>query len=201
MVFLLGAGFSTAANPKASERDPCAYRYPIVRDLAEVCFPSGYDLSRGIEYAFAAAQERADSGPIDRLIEMIQDADHNLGSHVARDLGSPFHKLLERFPGVDFLTFNYDCLVESLLLKRGVWNPVDGFGVRAEADTSLASPQLVSRSSSSCVLHLHGSLYIYPVEFLYEERATITLLKRRFKPRYVFDPGELAASFLPYCGT
>ena len=201
MVFLLGSGFSAAANlhggRKGLSRAP---QYPVVRDLGELCFPRGYDLSGGIEYAFAAAQERHDPGPIDRLVEIIQEADNYIGSHAADDRGSSLQKLLDRFPGVDFLTFNYDCLVELLLLKRGLWNPVDGFAVRAEVETSPASGGVENRPSSSCVLHLHGSLYLYAreVDFVPDEHANITLLKPRSRPAYVFDPDALVGSFLPY---
>jgi hypothetical protein len=154
----------------------------------------------GIEYAFSAAQARHDPGPIDRLVEKIQEADHYIGSHAADDRGSSFQKMLDRFSGVDFLTFNYDCLIELLLLRRGVWNPVDGFAVRAEVETLPASGAVENRPSSSCVLHLHGSLYLYAceVDFVADARANITLLKPRSRPAYVFDPDALAGSFLPY---
>lgn len=201
IVFLLGSGFSAAANPHGRRKGVGrAPQYPVMRDLAELCFPSGYDLGRGIEYAFAAARERNDPGPIDRLVDVIQDADHYIGSSAAEDRGSSFQKLLDRFPGVDFLNFNYDCLVELLLLKRGLWNPVDGFAVRAEAETPPASGGMENRPSCSCVLHLHGSLYLYAseVDFVPDERTNITWLKPRSRPAYVFDPDALAGSFLPY---
>src|SRR5437868_11471013 len=105
-VFLLGAGFSAAANSYCDQpHQGNITRYPLASDLDKVCFPSGFDRTRGIEYAFAAAAEQNDSGPRDRLVETIQDADFYVGGRAINDSTSCFHRLIERFPSVDFLTF------------------------------------------------------------------------------------------------
>lgn len=199
--FLIGAGFSLTANAYSRHGDVgiCGL-YPLGGDLAQQCFDSSYDLSNGIEAAFQAAIEQRDHAPIGRLVEIIQGADYCCGRRAATDSGSSLRTFILNFPTAPYFTFNYDCLLEQALMQVGRWVPMDGFGVPAEVT---AYPSAVSRlleTSRSSVVHLHGSLYLYPREFDISaaDQSGTQWLTLKTVPEFVFDPDVNADLFTPF---
>lgn len=67
---------------------------------------------------------------------------------------SQFGELLA--DGDAVVRFNYDLLVESELLRRGLWSPIDGYGLNG-SDPSIKL-KLEPRKSKIAVLKLHGSI-------------------------------------------
>jgi hypothetical protein len=198
-VFIIGAGFSLAANRQfVGDAAEHGRRYPLIGDLATVCFdrpiPPGT-----IEAGFAAAIEAGQHGPIERLVLSIQLADYYVGSQEVNATDSPYTRLLDRFPDAQFLSFNYDSLLELALVKGRAWSPYDGFGVPVEvgrvdpADAELPAP------SRNLVLHLHGTPLLYAVEMEYRTESgghsSMTWMKRRKEPRFLFDPDRLGHCF------
>src|SRR5438552_11016007 len=109
--------------------------YPLIGTLATECF--GREIATDqIEQAFSTAIKDGHREPIDRLVSIIQHADHYVGWEEAKALDSPYSALLDHFEDAQFLSFNYDSLVELILLRRGEWFPQDGFGVSAEVGNS-----------------------------------------------------------------
>ena len=58
---------------------------------------------------------------------------------------NPYTLFLEKFPDSDFLTFNYDGLIEILLLHRQRWTPADGFGVPVQPRSNAAARWIQSK--------------------------------------------------------
>jgi len=195
-VFVVGAGFSLAANNRYPLRPSIAKPYPLAADLAQTCFP-GSPLKAGVEAAFDEAVKRHDFDPVRRLVDVIQMADACFGAAEATAAGSPYGLLLDRFPEAQFISFNYDALLELLLLRRGLWNPKDGFGVPAEME--LVNDQQ-SAVSKTLVIHLHGTTLLYSVRFEVQREAGSRwpMIQHREEPRFVFDPDALAALFIPF---
>src|SRR5205085_5917895 len=94
----------------------------------------------------------------------ISGADYCAGQRAAADPNSSVRKFIRAVPVGDYLSFNYDCLLEQALLEEGRWNPFDGFGVKAEATGSETMGATAIKPLQQ-VVHLHGSLYLYPRDF------------------------------------
>lgn len=59
-------------------------------------------------------------------------------------------------PGDTIVTFNYDILIEQVLWRHGVWNPVDGYGIgKIHRDEEVHS---TFKESKIVVIKLHGSV-------------------------------------------
>jgi hypothetical protein len=200
-VLLVGAGFSAGANeflPRAGSDQ--ARTYPFAADLARRCFTPEYDLSRGIEVAFTEARRRRDLQPFRRLVEELQAADYYLGRIVRETPGTIYHQLFDRFPNTHVLSFNYDGLIELLLVAQTQWNAADGFGVAAESTLPPYAPSWATKPSRIQVLHLHGSLYLYPREFVGRSRPgnPILWLEEPSEVEFVFNPDALSLLFTPF---
>jgi hypothetical protein len=198
-VFIVGAGFSLAANRQfVGDAARYGHKYPLIGDLAAACFERAIPIT-DIERSFAAAIDRGEHEPIDRLVHSIQAADYYVGWQEANASDSPYNRLLDRFPQAQFLTFNYDALLEFVLMKRGVWSPADGFGVPAEVGTSRRGSGTRVAPSTALVLHLHGTTLLYAVEMDYTtetgDHRSMTWMKERKEPCFLFDPDALGHCF------
>jgi hypothetical protein len=197
-VIIVGAGFSLAANRQfVGDAAQHGQKYPLIGDLAATCFARPIPTA-DIERSFAAAIESGQHGPIDRLVQAIQAADYYVGWQEANAPDSPYTRLLDRFPDAQFISFNYDAL-EFVLMKRGVWSPIDGLGVRAEVGTSRGGSGTRVAPSKTLVLHLHGTTLLYAVEMDYTtetgDHRSMTWMKQRKEPRFLFDPDALGHCF------
>lgn len=204
---IIGAGFSLNANGDMAPEDRAFCKgYPLVGDLSVSCFDSSYDLSAGVEAAFQEARRRRDHSPIEKLVELIESADHYAGNVVARSPASPYRALIDRFADATFLSFNYDGLLELLLHQLRLWTPVDGFGIpcRADIDSAYVAAQRPPETSRHQVLHLHGSVYLYPLEIEFYEPAGRPSSTKWFRltstEEVQFDPDALTHSFIPFRG-
>lgn len=199
-VFILGAGSSLAANCQYdSSHERFAKRYPLTSDLGVECFGSSWHQAGGVEAAFDAAILAGDREPIAKLVKLIQTADYYLGWAEAKDSRSIYGQLLRRFPDAQFVSFNYDSLLEQVLLQRGLWNPRDGFGVTVETGNSPIESQ--RDPSKAIVLHLHGSVLLYPAEFSWDSQGLgdrTLWVKPRKEPKFLFDPDNLGHCFSPF---
>jgi len=201
VTFLLGAGFCLAANRERSSDTPNYVRgYPLAADLRS-CFDSSYRFEAGIEEAFAEAESRRDPKPVGSLTDTLLEADHYFGWAAATNANSLYSKLVEAYKTSNFLTFNYDGLLEFSLLRAGLWVPTDGFGIPAEATVPgyyVVRP--VTHSSACRVLHLHGSLYLYARQFdvSAEDKSHMRWITLRETPEFVFDGDQNTHHFSPF---
>jgi hypothetical protein len=199
VLFLLGSGFNadagTAAGP-ISAATVEEYGYPLGEHLGRLCF----DLdelpdNRSVEGLFQEAYAAKDPKPMERLADALMSADCHIPSQLITKGGnrpncySEFFRIFDR---ANFLTFNYDSLPEQFLLHQGLWNPRDGFGVKVSAP----APGWTESTSDRCVLHLHGSLYIYTS--MYDD--TTWWLEELPEPGYRFDPRTVLSRFKPFGG-
>ena len=202
-VVIVGAGFSFDANRfRDAEATRYGDPYPLVRGLAQKCFPDQPPPDTEIELAFLTAQRRKDRKPIQALVHTIQSADHYIGNRIAPDTESTVHRFLDRFHGLTFISFNYDCLLELALYQRGEWTPFDGFGVNCEAeiDQSYIRACTPPAQSRVQVLHLHGSVYFFPLEFevYHQPNTSFPLIRETTDAVFRFDPDALGDSFIPF---
>lgn len=200
-LFLLGAGFNVDAAAEASS----GRSYPLMADLTEECFglddlPAG----RTIEHLFQEALDAGRQEPVEKLCDLLIEADYYLG----RDLTfgelantNRYRQFLEFFGRSHFLTFNYDSLIEILLLRLGRWYPHDGYGVAVEVGPSPGVRTTeMARTSRNLVLHLHGTLCVYAVEreFKPKEGSSILWMADVEPPGFIFDPDTLGPRFAPF---
>lgn len=65
-------------------------------------------------------------------------------------------------PGDTIITFNWDCVLESILWDAGLWSLSDGYGFHVAIDPSLVRhwsiPSLATRPSGIEILKAHGSI-------------------------------------------
>ena len=203
VLFLIGAGFNIDAGSHRTSRGH-EIRYPLINDVARLCFdlePSNIPQGKSIEDLFADAQDRSSSEPMKRLTDILMDADHFIAGSLAQS-GAPtcYSRLFDRFVGSHYLTFNYDSLLEILLLQRKQWFPDDGFGVPVQTELTADSIQPPDRHSTSKVLHLHGSLCLNFTEFDIQGNPAEDLawLDPLAPTQFMFDPGCLTSDFSPY---
>lgn len=195
-VFIVGAGFSLAANHQYTFADrEFAKRYPLAPDLGKECFGPSWKTGADVEAAFDKAIRENTLDPIAKLIKLIQTADYYLGSREATTPQSMYRRLLKRFPTAQFLSFNYDSLLEQVLLQLELWNPEDGFGVAVEVGGWPEPPK--HKPSRNPVLHLHGSVLLYAEEFSWDRRLNdgTVLMEPMKEPQFKFDPDRLGHCF------
>lgn len=206
-VFLLGAGFNADATAEAGPiygpsigtyQIPCGY--PLLADLPRICFErESLAPDESVEHLLAEAQANGQRTPLERLFRAIMRADYYLVPEITRqDSGNCYARFFDRFQNAQFLTFNYDSLVDLFLFRRGLWFPEDGYGVPVLADRSGAAPP--PGSSKSLVLHLHGTfcLYISDHQFIDRTGGGVEWYEDVNPPRYVFDPHSISNLFRPY---
>jgi len=177
-------------------------RYPTVNELVQYCFGPDVTIPEGAEKLFTDAYARNDWVVLKRLTTILQGADHYIATPLSlRE--SAYSRFFNRFMDSAFISYNYDCLVELFLQQRGRWNPQSGFGVNAEAYKPAfpIGPELHGYLGASVeVLHIHGSLYLYPIEsdLSTPDQHGTQWLTMRSSPRFIFDPDSLGASFPGY---
>jgi len=221
-IFLIGAGFNIEANAyvfgqgrttglsaqcmhanaPSWERLLVPSRYPLVGDLRRTCFGPDAPTDVSVEGLFQAAYSLHDWVPLHRLAEIISAGDHYIGAPLAKRGNTAYAAFLESFPEADYLSFNYDSLIEFHLRVRNRWNPCEGFGLHAETKKTRVSSHYseTELASSQIVLHLHGSLCLSPIESDIHSAPPggLPMLTLREHPRLIFDPESLAGDFAPY---
>lgn len=209
--FILGAGFNVDATAEAGPqfaehlykgRYQIDCGYPLVAETLRLCFsldilPAG----KSIENLFADALACGDYAPLTKLADRLRQADCDLARHLASaEKVNCYQSFFRTFADSNFLTFNYDSLPETLLFRLGRWFPHDGYGVRVVAHVRPDGEEFADKTSSTLVLHLHGSLCIRTSE--YEARRKpgqdIAWLTERSEPRYSFDPSCISGNFAPF---
>lgn len=208
-VFLIGAGFNADATAEAGPiyghsidigRHQIQYRYPLLADLPRICFErESLAPDESVEHLLAEAQDSGEKEPFERLAREIMRADYYLVPELTReDSHNCYARFFNCFETAQFLTFNYDALVDLFLLRRGRWCPDDGYGVPVLAGRSQAAQP--SSGSKSLVLHLHGTfcLYISDHQFVDRTGSGIEWYEDVNPPRYIFDPHSISNLFHPY---
>lgn len=209
LVFLLGAGFDCDATCEAGQTKPFPSgrppRYPLVSDLLDICF--GLDAlppEKSVEDLFQDSIKNRDRKPLEVLYEVLMEADYYITPHLKRGgshADNIYIKFLRDFPNAPLLTFNYDSLPEILLLAERAWSPFDGYGVQVQAHTKkIRNGSQPLESSLRPILHLHGSLCVYPSIFYIEKRPAHEpdLLQFDLPPDFLFDPDAIGHCFSPF---
>jgi hypothetical protein len=202
-LFLIGAGFNAdAGRIRTPYGADC--QYPLVSDIGRLCFglESGTALNgKSIEDLFADAQANHNDAPMKSLTDKLMEADYYLASALATAKDSNcYRQFFEAFLGWNFLTFNYDSLLEICLFQRRSWFPEDGYGVPVEAEIEVDGILPSDRSSRSLILHLHGSFCLRSSEFEIQgnPRRGTGWLTPLSVPRFMFDPDSISHVFMPY---
>ena len=210
-MFLLGAGFNADAAKEVGPiygnsiyvgRYLMDVSYPLVADVAQLCFElNDVPPDESIEGLFCDALERHDYAPLQKLSDRLMEADYRLATRLSvPEQPNRYQAFFERFAGSNFITFNYDSLLEILLHASQRWFPHDGYGMPVEVEPSFGATDTEGRNSASLVLHLHGSFCIYSNEFEINRRPgdSISWLEPLGTPRYYFDPYSISDCFPLY---
>ncbi len=212
--FILGAGFGCDAGPVVgpiraeSLEGPfeITCNYPLMRDLAAICYPDLTEPCVSIEQWFQASIDGGDGSPLRRLYDTLMMADYYLAGSLASASSeshpkNPYRDFFCRFQDADFVTFNYDAFVEAHLYCRGSWYPHDGFGVPLIVGARPGMSAIVpSGPSRSLVLHLHGSLCVYESPFAVSPADVrgVRWLVKKPETEFAFDPHSIARLFHPW---
>lgn len=200
-VFIIGAGFNADAAAEAGINDVA---YPLTPDLARACFPGNDDARDHIEDLFQQAIDTRNRAPLRSLADLIFKADYYIGGRLAgaeNGGDNAYLGFLGDFARSALITFNYDSLLELLLFKLGRWRPDDGYGVPVLAEPRvLVNPLPLPERSVDLVLHLHGTLCVYPVEFYIDHQPgrRMNLIKLKQDHDFIFDPYSLGLLFFPF---
>lgn len=211
IVFLLGAGFNCDAASEAgkTEADKLpstgrSFRYPLVKELLKICFNlDELPQNKSVEDLF---QENIDNGnrqPHRKLCELLMELDYYITPHLRRGgshESNAYTRFLGKFRESPLLTFNYDSLPELLLLAERSWCPMDGYGIDVEANKKkIRNGEQPVEKSVRPILHLHGSLCVYPVTYGFEKRlGSDTWWMSDHPPKFIFDPDALGNQFSPF---
>jgi len=208
-VFLFGAGFnvdaaSEAGSPNVSSSGAKAH-YPMIGELLEPCFGiAALPPGKSIEDMFQESIDKNNPIPFDTLCDKLMEADYYITPRIKQS-GSHgknvYTKFLEDFPESPLLTYNYDSLLEILLLANRTWCPIDGYGVPVNVtQRTIRQGEQPVKKSLRPVLHLHGSLCVYAVTFYIEESQGTgpNMLGFDRDPQFIFNPEEIGSCFFPY---
>ncbi len=204
-LFLLGAGFNKDAKKEAGEIEGVDCGYPLVQELYNTCFPDNeINSSISIEELFANEIKRRNYKPLKILYDTIMKADYYIANKLLLDKQCSkncYSSFFKDFQQSSFLTFNYDSLPETFLLRLGSWFPHDGYGVPVEIGFNWSIgidenkiKEYLAKNSLNFVLHLHGSLCVYIKDFEIENN----LIKIKDNPVFKFDPNSIGNNFHPY---
>ncbi|MHB8089671.1 MAG: hypothetical protein ACYDH2_15625 [Anaerolineaceae bacterium] len=208
-VFILGAGFSVdaaseAGYPRALSSGRPA-QYPLVPDLLNACFSMDtLPPNKSIEDLFQDSIDKRETQPLDNLYNVIMETDYYItpllkrtGSHY----NNAYIKFLQDFPKSPLITFNYDSLPEILLLAEQLWSPIDGYGVPVHTwQPPVRRGKQYEEKSLRPVLHLHGSLCVYPSTYYFKKQPgqDYPLMQDYDEPKFLFDPDSLGHCFEPF---
>ncbi len=201
VVFLLGAGFNADA---AGEAGDCQRTYPLMSDLLKPCFNiDTVSPGQSIEQMFQSSIDSGNYQPIDRLYALVMEADYCIAQLLRPDGSHPnnvYARFLADFPTASLLTFNYDSLPEIILFGMQQWRPEDGYGIPVQVSLHHIDPSILPHCSRRSVLHLHGSLCLYPQSFFIEKSTgrAFDTLRSRTQPEFLFDPDALGPCFPPF---
>lgn len=210
MLFLLGAGFNIDANREAGpitnsydgSAIPCGY--PLVAAVLKLSFgldeaPEG----KSVEDLFARALQARDFKPMEALIDRLMEADYYVAWKLSTaEKRNSYQKFFDYFQEANFLTFNYDSLPEIFLSRRDRWFPEDGYGVPVKTELAPLAKPATRISSSSLVIHLHGSSCVYTIESDIRGNPVggIAELIHLDEPLYAFAPDSIGNCFPRYRG-
>lgn len=160
-IYLLGAGFTKAACPKA----------PLNNDLLGAIITNGGE--KLLEY-----QERYKSDDIEKLLTQI-DLDSLADEQIKKDRALINAEISAFFSGLRFpilngkipswletfskevlrqndsiISLNYDCILEGVLDKLEVWTPNDGYTSRI---TGFPANSIPSNPNNIIIYKIHGS--------------------------------------------
>ncbi|MEW6067846.1 MAG: hypothetical protein AB1610_06115 [Nitrospirota bacterium] len=134
-VFLLGAGFNADVSIEVSFIEK--HRYPLTSDLTKKCFGiCSLPPNKSIENLFYEAIMQKHFAPLETLYNLLMESDYYLTPLLKNGGGkenNAYLTFLQHFKSASFLTFNYDSLVEILLLSMNCWRPNDGYGIPVHA--------------------------------------------------------------------
>jgi len=202
--FIFGAGFNADAWLEAGQQSDLV-KYPLVNDLLETCFglkklPLGV---KSIEEMFQQSIDQNELKPISTMYRKIQEADYDL-TYQLFSRNSSYRRFLNDFPMSGLITFNYDSLIEVLLLYMGEWRPEDGYGVVVDASpprpprgTPRQVDHPITQTSKRYVLHLHGCLCVYEdsITQSYDAHWKLSVVDLKSPPDFVFDPDTIGDRF------
>lgn len=195
-LFILGAGFGK--DVKAIVEDDSYKGYPLVPELADICFGGKQPQKDGsIEAQFQEALESGNNRPMELLSDWLMECDYFLAPKLQQRKNC-YLDFLKKFSGSSFLTFNYDSLVEILLYGLKRWFPADGFGVPVKVNYAWSENQdWMAPSSKQFVVHLHGTLYVSTQEtnVVRHPGNTGAMIELLDCPLFHFDPDAIQDCF------
>jgi len=208
-IILLGAGFNADVSLDISISDPHVKdnynAYPLISDIEKIC---NYPKGSNVEELLSNDIKKGNFQPLHNLCEKIMGADHWLIPTLLESLGC-YNRFFEKFKDHQFLTFNYDSLVECFLMKLGYWNPEEGYGVPVKVGTpawrktkEAAGEYCNNFNGLSKVLHLHGTFCVYAsdCEITKNSNNSSYGLIQDSEPRFIFNPGCIGKLFGNYKG-
>lgn len=208
-LFLLGAGFNVDAAPELGLKESIwvdeslvSAEYPLVSDLRDFCFGlTELPPDQSVEHLFEEAIRTGNQKPIEKLFLKLRYCDYKIPRQLIEgSQQNAYSGFFTRFPECNFLTANYDGLVEIALLALGRWTPSDGYGIKVETRLNWPDTSPSVHRSSALVVHFHGSLYVRTERFTIAPArpGAIAMIEPRDKPEYSFDPHSASGAFRPF---
>lgn len=209
VVFILGAGFNIDAASEAgySRSLPSGLpgRYPLVNDLLRICFQKDkLPFNKSIEDLFQDSIDKGDKTPLNIFYDYLMELDYYITPHLekgGKHYNNAYIIFLQDFPKSALVTFNYDSLPEILLLAENSWSPKDGYGIPVLVhQRTIRKGPLPIGESPRPILHLHGSLCVYPSTYYFEKQPgqDYPIYKEYNVPNFIFDPDKLGNCFWPF---
>jgi len=209
VLFILGSGFNVDAASEAgySRALPSGRpaQYPLVNELLKICFNIDVlPFNKSIEDLFQDSIEKGDKAPLDILYDYLMELDYYITPLLKRGgthYNNVYIRFMNDFPKSPLITFNYDSLPEILLLAEKSWSPKDGYGIPVQFNQiTIGRETLPLTEISQPVLHLHGSLCVYPSTFYFKKQPEedYPIIQEYNEPKFIFDPDKLGNCFLPY---
>ncbi len=205
VAFIIGAGFNVdvATEVGCQKRLPSSgllARYPLASDLLKICFKENTNsFNKSIEELFQESIDKKEERPIINLCNYLMELDWYITPYLIKNPNNSYVRFLRNFPESHLITFDYESLLEILLLAEGFWFPGDGYGVPVQFNREpIRKGPKPDEKSLRYVLHLHGSLCVY-VEDLSIEKKQMSCysILQESNPKYLFDPTRYRRMFYP----
>jgi hypothetical protein len=213
IVFILRAGFNVDVFSEAGCQNGLPVsglpaRYPVVRDLLNICFNMDeLPLNKSIEDLFQKSIDAGEKRPLGTLYNYLMELDYYIiypiTPHIrlgGKHYNNAYIRFLRDFQKASLITFNYDSIPEILLCFERLWSPRDGYGVPVQArERRIRKGPPPIRNSPRTVLHLHGSLCVYIEDFSIEKQpGSWYPILQECEPKFLFDPDKLEQCFSPF---
>ena len=177
--------------PKRLPSSGLLARYPLASDLLKICFKENTNsFNKSIEELFQESIDKKEERPISNLCNYLMELDWYITPYLIKNPNNSYVRFLRNFPESHLITFDYESLLEILLLA-------EGFGSLVMVMESLFNliGSLFGRGQNqtrkACIMYCIFtvvSVYMWNIFSIEKKQMSCYSILQESNPKYLFDP-------------